>query len=156
MSITVIGADEVADYIRRINDNKERIARSWLRDNSIESVTTVQKKILNAGAVDTNELIQGFHYVIETDSTGIQSTIRPSDEADKYAIFVEEGTRPHRAPIEALRPWADRHGIPVGAVWHKIATEGTDPRYFARDAFEEIIPSVHKDVPRLANRLIDV
>lgn len=154
MSIQVIGADEVAEFLRDLAHNKDRVQRSWLRDNSIDSVEAVRRKILNVGAVDTNELIQGFHYEIDTDSGGIQSTIRPSDTADEYAIFVEEGTRPHRAPIDALRPWAERHGIPVGAVWYKIATEGTDPRWFARDAFEEIYPSVTRDVPRLAERLI--
>ena len=91
VSIKTIGADEVEDFLRDIAGNTPRIMKSWLRDQSIEGVETVQKAILNAGAVDTNELIQGFHYDIKTRRNGMNSVIRPSDEADKYAIFVEEG-----------------------------------------------------------------
>lgn len=154
MSMQVIGADEVADFLRRIHSNKRRIIKSWLRDNAQDGVETVQRKLLNAGAVDTNELIQNFHYEIDEKSTRVDAVLRPSDKADKYAAPVEYGSKPHKAPIDALRPWAERHGIPVGAVWHKIATEGTEPRYYARDAFEEIIPSVKRDAPRLLDRIV--
>lgn len=153
-NVKVIGADEVSNYLRNIARNKSRVTRSWLRDNAIDSVNTVQRHILNAGAVFTNELIDGMHYELNSSPGKHEAVIRPSDKADEYAWFVEAGTKPHKAPIEALRPWAERHGIPVGAVWHKIATEGTDPRWFARDSFEEIKPSVERDVPRLAERLL--
>ena len=43
----------------------------------------------------------------------------------EYAPYVEFGTRPHAAPISALQGWADRHGIPVGAVWQSIKRKGT-------------------------------
>ena len=154
-SVRVIGDDEVADFLRGLNRNIDRVGRSWLRDNAIDGVKSVQKYILNVGAIDTNELVQGFNYDIDRTSKGLQATIKPSAQADKYAWFVEAGTRPHRAPIDALQGWADRHGIPVGAVWYKIATEGTDPRWFARDSFnDEIKPNVTRDANRLLDRLV--
>lgn len=48
----------------------------------------------------------------------------------EYAPYVEFGTRPHAAPISALQGWADRHGIPVGAVWMSIKKKGTKAQPF--------------------------
>jgi hypothetical protein len=43
----------------------------------------------------------------------------------KYSIFVHEGTRPHWPPIQAITPWAKRHGIPPFLVARSIARKGT-------------------------------
>lgn len=42
-----------------------------------------------------------------------------------YASFVAEGTKPHWAPIKALRPWAEEKGINVYALQWSIARKGT-------------------------------
>ncbi|MEO0595068.1 MAG: hypothetical protein AAF126_03060 [Chloroflexota bacterium] len=150
-SVRVEGADEIASLFRRSGGIFDRVARGWLRDQSIDAVNTVQRNTLNVGAVDTNELIQGTHYDISRDSDGVQSVIGFSDKANEYAVYVEEGTRPHFPPLDAIRPWADRHGIPAFLVARKIAREGTDPRYFMRDSFVE----VQRDVDRNLDRLLD-
>lgn len=136
-TVQIEGLEEVVDSFRGAGGILEREGRSFLREMGIFGVDTAQRYTLNAGAVDTNELIQGIHYKIDNVSDGMQVTVRPSDAGDKYAIYVEEGTRPHWTPRSALQGWADRHGIPVFLVQRKIAEEGTEPRYIFRDTFED-------------------
>lgn len=93
---------------------------------------------MDAGAVDLGELVQGIHHTTGRASGGWETVIRPSDRADKYATYVEHGTRPHFPPIAALQGWADRHGIPVWAVARKIAREGTEPRWMFRNTVEDL------------------
>ena len=153
-SVRIEGLDELISSFRGPDGIIEREGRSFLHDMGNFGVLQSQKEILNVGAVDTNELVQGMHHDIKSLANGMQVTIRPSDEADKYAWFVEHGSKPHRAPIEALRGWADRHGIPVGAVWHKIATEGTEPRYPFREMFKRFEREVDKEVPRFMDAIL--
>ena len=51
----------------------------------------------------------------------------------KHAEAVEKGSRPHWAPMDALRGWAGRHGIPVVMVWLAIARRGTKANWMFRD-----------------------
>ncbi len=148
------GLHEVIDAFRSADGIFEREANSFLRDMGIEGVHMAQVEILNVGAVDLMELLDGMHYVIDHVADGMQVTVRPSDTADEYAWFVEHGTKPHKAPIEALRPWAERHGIPVGAVWHKIATEGTEPRYMFETMFGHFSGHVEKEAPRFVDSIL--
>ena len=60
----------------------------------------------------------------------------------EYAPFVEFGTRPHAAPISALQGWADRHGIPVGAVFGSIKKKGTKAQPF-------LLPSLTANIRKI-------
>ena len=60
----------------------------------------------------------------------------------EYAPYVEFGTRPHAAPISALQGWADRHGIPVGAVWMSIKRKGTKAQPF-------LLPSLTANIRKI-------
>ncbi len=106
-----------------------------------------------AGAIDLGELHGGIHHKLVAFKKLTRTTIKPSPKGDKYAAAVERGTKPHRAPIDALQGWADRHGIPVWAVWHKIATEGTEPRFMWRDTLAELDPVVNKELPKFITRI---
>jgi HK97 gp10 family phage protein len=63
-----------------------------------------------------------------------------------YAPFVHEGTRPHWPPIAPLRRWAKRHGVNPYALQRAIATRGTRPRPFLRDAVAEAQPEIEAAV----------
>ena len=151
--------DALVERFARAGGIIDTVIDPFLKDMGDWGVLESQKEILNAGAVDTNELIQEMHWVIEDVSDGIQVVIRPSDKADEYAWYVEEGSPPHSAPIEALRPWAERHGIPVGAVWYKIKTEGTDPRkmfYITFGLFQhEVDQRTPAFIGEIARRLVE-
>lgn len=153
-SIRIEGLDEVRAMFNNAPRVVDRIGRKWLRDWSIFGVKEVQRHTLNAGAVDTNELIQGIHYTIDNTAQGLQSEIKPSAKADKYAIYVEEGTKPHTPPVSALQGWADRHGIPVWAVIRKIQREGTEPRHMWRDSFEILDRRVSGEINEFGDDLL--
>ena len=55
-----------------------------------------------------------------------------------YALAVEEGSRPHAAPFEAIRHWAEHKGLDPGAVWWHIYHYGTKANPFARRAMDKL------------------
>lgn len=149
-AITIEGLDELHAAFNRAHEAVESEGKRYIRDWSIYGVKQVQLHTLNAGAVDTNELIQGMHY----EQRGLTSEIKPSTQADKYALYVEEGTRPHFPPIAAIQGWADRHGIPAYVVARKISIYGTEPRHMFRDAFEDLQHKVDSEISELGDAIV--
>lgn len=151
-SIELEGFKELEEALRRANQAVESESRRFLKSWSDYAVNQAQKNILNQGAVDTNELIQGIHYVIASD--GMSSTIKPSEKADKYAAPLEYGSKPHWPPISALEGWAQRHGIPAFLVARKIAMEGTKPRPFWQPTWEETKAHVEGDSDNFLDAIV--
>jgi hypothetical protein len=152
-NVRIEGLQEVINGFRDASSAVGMVGKKYLRDWSIYGVKEVQRFTLNAGSVDTNELIQGIHYDINPTTKGLESVIAPSAKADKYAAPVEYGSKPHFPPISALQGWADRHGIPVWAVALKIAREGTEPRYMWRDGFASLENRVDSELDDFADEL---
>lgn len=78
---------------------------------------------------------QGNYYMARV---GVQK----DGDADNYALYVHEGTRPHNAPMEAIQAWAERKSrggneVEWFPVWLKIAKEGTEAKPFLTDAVKE-------------------
>jgi hypothetical protein len=134
----VEGLQEVMEAFRRADRAAQSETKRFFRDWSMYGIREVQRRILNAGAVDTNELIQNIGYKIKETKRTVTSTIKPSPKADKYALYVEEGTEPHFPPIKKLQGWADRHGIPVYAIALKIAREGTEGHHMWQETYEDL------------------
>lgn len=151
-SIEVEGLKELIAEFENADSRLNPVFRSWLKSMSDFGVKRAQINILNVGAVDTNELIQGMHY--ELSSGGLESTIKPSEKADKYAAAVEYGSKPHFPPIAALQGWADRHNIPVWLVANKIAREGTEPRHFWQQTFEDLEAHVDGELDNLGDNIL--
>lgn len=151
-SITYEGLDEIIESFANADSNVHRVGKSFLRDLSIYGVKQVQIQLLNIGAVDTNELIQGIHY--ELSSTGLESVIKPSEKADGYAAAIEYGSKPHWPPISALEGWAERHGIPAFLVARKIAREGTEARPYMQPAYEDLDRYTQGELQGFAEELI--
>jgi hypothetical protein len=143
------GHREVMEAFRRADRAVQGETKRFFRDWSMYGIREVQRRILNAGAVDTNELIQGINYKIKETKRTVTSTIKPSTKADKYALYVEEGTKPHFPPIKKLQGWADRHGIPAYVVALKIAREGTDGHYMWQETYEDLEFVIDDELPEL-------
>lgn len=151
-SIEIEGLDELIADFQNSESRLNPVFRGWLKDMSDFAVKRAQINILNVGAVDTNELIQGIHYKLS--DNGTKSTIKPSEKADKYAAAVEYGSKPHWPPISALQGWADRHNIPVFLVARKIARDGTKPRYFWQQTFEDLDAHVDSELNNLGESIL--
>ncbi len=72
----------------------------------------------------------------------------------KYALFVHEGTRPHFPPIDAIEPWARRHGIPAFLVARSIARKGTKPKPFMTWAKEAKANDINKIFENAINKIV--
>lgn len=68
-----------------------------------------------------------------------------------YAVYVHEGTRPHWPPMDAITPWANRHGIPPFLVARSIAKKGTKAQPFFQDSIEES----QSDIDRFFREALD-
>lgn len=78
----------------------------------------------------------------------------------EYAPAVELGSKPHMPPIEPLKDWARRHGMPEEAgvvIAFKIAREGTKPKPFLFPAFEaerpEFVARLRENTRRAIHRV---
>jgi len=80
-TVEIDGLDELVESFKNADSNLNRIGRGFLKSLSDYGVKQVQIQILNIGAVDTNELIQGIHYELSQTSSGLQSVIKPSDRS---------------------------------------------------------------------------
>lgn len=154
MSAKVIGLKELLAGFDRVQRNVATEGRGFMDKLGAWTVKRVQSNTEAAGAIDLGELHGGIHHVTKKTARGFETTVRPSDKADKYAIYVEEGTEPHWPPIDAITPWAERHGIPAFLVARKIAQEGTDPRYMWRDAYSDLEGEIGGRLSGLATDLL--
>jgi HK97 gp10 family phage protein len=154
-TFVIIGLTEVKRLFDGSDKEVAKRGRRMLFNLGNFSKKALKDEVTKKGSIDLGELHDGMFFRTTTRQNEIETVVRPSDKADKYAIFVERGTKPHRPPISALQGWADRHGIPVGAVVGKIARDGTDPRWFARDAMEVIRPEAEKEMKQFLSTLLE-
>ena len=68
----------------------------------------------------------------------------------EYGIYVEKGTRPHWPPVDAVAPWAKRHGLEPFLVARAISRKGTKAQPYMQPAATEGEAFVKQLVPVLA------
>jgi hypothetical protein len=94
-----------------------------------------KRNITDAPAVDTGQLRASVK--IESFSDGFARRVGTDLEHGKY---VEYGTGPHFPPLEPIREWARRHGLPESAAYpiaRAIAQRGTPAKPWLYPAFEQ-------------------
>lgn len=87
---------------------------------------------------------------VERDIAQPERFVRVGTNAE-YAAPVEEGSRPHWAPLAALTPWAVDHDIEPFALQRHIAVHGTRPHPFLRPALDDS----EADIKRFLSELGD-
>jgi len=91
---------------------------------------------------------------VERDTAVPERFVRVGTNAE-YAAPVEEGSRPHWAPLTALAPWAEDHGIEPFVLQRHIAIHGTKPHPFLRPALEDSEADIRGFMGQLANDIRD-
>lgn len=71
-----------------------------------------------------------------------------------YAPYMELGTRPHFPPLQALEPWARRHGMKAWHVALSIARKGTKARRYLRRALEDNAAKIFNKIGRAVNKIV--
>lgn len=71
----------------------------------------------------------------------------------KYAPYVEYGTKPHFPPVGALEGWAKRHNTSAFIVARAIARHGTKPHLMFTMAAEDVARAAPGMVTEVENEL---
>lgn len=148
--VVVVSPEEMVKRIAGITKGCEAGIKAGLV-KAAAIVETQAKKNLTPGSspyspapFDTGLLRGHIGYKVDVQSVDeyiAQVGVEAESEADSYALYVHEGTRPHRAPMDAIKAWAERKSrggkdFNWFAVWLKIAREGTEAHPFLLDAVE--------------------
>ncbi len=150
MPESMMRVEGVAELNRKLRNMKNKLPNSAAFIFGREGDRTaggIKQRITDAPRVDLGNLERGIHQTTKRTATGAKTVVKPSSVADKYAIFVEENTRPHWPPIAAITPWARRHGIEPFLVARAISIRGTKGIHMFRDEFKELA----RRGPKIAN-----
>jgi hypothetical protein len=115
----------------------EEIAPRILVELAEVSELTVESMKEHAPVGATEELRDSIGYEINPDL--FMSEIKPTAD---YGDAVETGSKPHWAPIEPLKLWADLKGINPYALRWSIAQKGTMPHPYIKPTYEEMAPVI--------------
>lgn len=113
-----------------------------------ELTVETMKGHANVGA--TGELRDSIGY--EIDPALLASEIKPSVS---YGDALETGSKPHWAPIEPLKAWAEVKGLNPYAVRWSIAQKGTLPHPYIQPTYEEVTPIVSERFGAAIAELVD-
>lgn len=137
-----IGVREVQEKIAWLRKAAPQSTRNGVNEFAINVQAAAKQNITKAPAVDTGRLRASIK--IETYSDGFAKRVG-SDV--KYAGAVENGSRPHFPPIQPIKEWCRRHGLPESAAYAialKISRKGTAAKPFLVPAYEQERPKFEK------------
>jgi hypothetical protein len=161
--VTVCTPAEMAQRIVGIKKGCEEGVRRGLVKACVIAETQAKRNVTPGSSpytyapFDTGLLRAHIGYSIDMDSVDeyIASIgVEKDSDADNYAFYVHEGSRPHNASMDAIKAWAARKSrggttIPWFQVWLKIAREGTESKPFLLDAIEstkdEYMPIIEQE-----------
>jgi hypothetical protein len=123
--------------------NLKKIMPQFVKDaintHALAIQAQAKRNITDAPAVDTGQLRASVK--IETYSSGYAARVG-TDVA--HGKWIEFGTGPHFPPLEPIREWARRHGLPPEAAYPialAISKRGTPARAWLHPAFEAERPN---------------
>ncbi|KKK86974.1 hypothetical protein LCGC14_2757880 [marine sediment metagenome] len=113
-----------------------KLTRSGLIDIPAEKfydvvATTIGKRGRDKAPEDLGDVKRGIKVLKPDRETRLVVATAP------HSIYAHEGTKPHWPPVDAVRGWAERHGIEPFLVARAISKKGTKAVPFLKDAAEE-------------------
>jgi len=149
IKVEVVGLDRLITNMGEAGGAVIPLVRSALNKSSMQ----IKERAKNNVPVAFGKLKGGLSHTVENDTKGIVWS------KQKYGIFVELGTRPHWAPIEPLKRWAQ---LKLGdsslgyAVQRKIAMKGTKAQPFMEPAVMDSQLDIRRNFGDLAVQLIRI
>lgn len=133
LSAKITGQDTIKANVAYLRANFPE----WLNAANLETAEEIQVEARNnikeIDAFDTGEL---FNSVKVSQSPKGLSVVVYSDS--KHSPFIEFGTAPHFPPLDKIRAWCARKGIPVTAAFpiaRAISERGTPERPWLYPAY---------------------
>lgn len=134
----VVGGKEIQQRIARIRKVAPQFTKDAVNEHAINIQAQAKRNITDAPAVDTGQLRSSVK--IETFSSGFAKRVG-SDV--KHAAAIEFGSAPHFPPLEPIREWCRRHGLPESAAYPialAISKRGTPAKPYLFPAYEQERP----------------
>lgn len=124
LDVDVHNLEEVQRKIGAMPINKA------LRDAMLKSAIFVENLVVRFSPTDTGRFVGSVGHRVEGVGSGVVGIIGSNvqgmgTQQVEYTPFVEEDTRPHWPPLDAVRTWAERHGMTAYQVARSIAMKGT-------------------------------
>lgn len=110
----------------------------WVNSANVETAVEIRNEARNnvrqIDAYDTHELYESIEFSVSRlgNSVVVYSTA-------KHAPFIELGTAPHFPPLDKIRAWCGRKGIPESAAFpiaRAISERGTPERPWLYPAYK--------------------
>jgi hypothetical protein len=110
----------------------------WVNSANVETAVEIRnearKNVRQIDAYDTHELYESIEFSVSRlgNSVVVYSTA-------KHAPFIEFGTAPHFPPLDKIRAWCGRKGIPESAAFpiaRAISERGTPERPWLYPAYK--------------------
>jgi hypothetical protein len=136
LSIVVQGADKLAAGMGKAAGTVLPTETRRAMDAALLLIEGDARRLVKQ---DTRRLMNSIHPKVTGSGGNLTGEVGPSL---RYGLWVERGRPAGRRPppVAALRGWASRHGIPVGALYvvaRKIGQKGIPPAPFMQPAYEK-------------------
>ena len=139
------GEKELQKLIKKLIKEKPQEVKAETHASGIDIQRAAKMNLKDMKAWDTGNLANSI--IVKMEKGGFVSAITATAP---YAIYVEEGARPHFPPPDALEGWARRHGF--DSAWPiclAIAERGLPERPFMSPAFLKIRDLYFKNLTRI-------
>jgi len=128
ITLDLVNSKEVQQDIAQIQDTVMEAAEGGLKSGAWIIVDSAKE----LAPYFTGNLKRNIHHEVIV-RTKEKILIQIGTNLD-YALMIEYGAPPHMPDIDALRAWANKHGLPVWAVAMTIKEKGTKAHPFLRPA----------------------
>jgi hypothetical protein len=136
LSLKVEGIDELIRDFGESDDALRGYMQQAMDRSTREVKKNVRQEITDKKISNQGELRKSVNVYESTPFRGVVAV------GEKYGLYVEKGTRPHRPPVGPLERWAKTKLQQSGlgfVIARKIAREGTKANPFVKPAYKKSI-----------------
>lgn len=143
VNVQVIGLDKLVAIMEKYPQVSEKHVNAAINRSLVRILGTEKKE----APVATGNLRDNWR----VDVGRFEGSLRSNAP---YAAAVNNGSRPHFPPVEALRFWAQKRGLNPWAVARSIAKKGTKPNPFFVRAVDAERENVNKEFKRAGDAIL--
>lgn len=145
VNVEIKGLDEMIRDFKRAGGDAQPLVTAALANSAQHTTGEIRQRAPHAFGTLQRSVLPEVHY--------------PTAEVaanESYAQDVEEGTRPHAVPHEAIERWAAKKGIPKGltyAIVNSIKKKGTRAQPFFKPGWEASQDYINEQFEKVIERL---